>query len=394
MPTRSFAACLAGIVLIGPLAVHLFLPAIPAVKAEFALSDAMAQLTFSIGILALALSTLVYGTLSDRYGRRPVLMGGLVLFLVGCAILATARSLPALLLGRVIQAAGAGCAMTLVRTIARDAYGQAHLAKAIAYLTMFYTLGPMVSPLVGGILIDAAGWRAAFVFALLLGSAVTAGAMVLMHETHTGTGGRLDPVAVLRSYVVPFHNPCFAALVLQTAFSTGVFFTCTGAFAIIMKEQLGRPATDYGIYFITFPLGFLIGNVIATRLVGRVAGETLVLAGSLMLMASVLVQGALLLSGQVTPLTLFGPGLFMTMAQGIALPSAQSGAIALMPHSVGTAAAIGVCVQNLAGAAVSQLYGLMAGRSLVPLVVVCMLSAGLTLLCGLVPYRQARRGTD
>src|SRR5262245_37765373 len=142
MPTRIFALALAAIVLIGPLAVHLFMPAIPAIKAEFETSDALAQLTFSVGIFAMACSTLVYGTLSDRYGRRPVLLTGLGLFLLGNAIAAVASSLPMLIVGRLVQAAGAGCATALVRTIARDAYGQEHLVKAITYLTMFYTLGP------------------------------------------------------------------------------------------------------------------------------------------------------------------------------------------------------------------------------------------------------------
>ena len=391
MPSRLFALCLAAIVLIGPLTVHLFLPAIPAVKAEFALSEATAQLTFSIGIFAMALSTLVYGTLSDRFGRRPVLLVGLGLFLAGCAILAVARSFEAVLIGRLVQAIGAGCGTTLVRTIARDAYGQAQLAKAIAYLTMFYTLGPMISPLMGGILIDAYGWRAAFVFALVLGCVITFGAWSMIHETNAAPRSRLDAVGVLRSTIEPFRNPRFAAFVLQTGFSSGVFFTLTAAVSVVMKEQLGRSATEYGLYFLAFPIGFLSGNLVSSRLAGRVPMETMVLAGSALVFACTFVQSALLLAGVVTPLTLFGPGLLLTFAQGIALPSAQAGAIAMVPSSIGTAAGIGVFTQFFIGAAMAQLYGFMAGPSLVPLVVVTMLSASLVLLFGLVPWQLARR---
>lgn len=392
MPSRTFAACLAGIVLIGPLAVHLFLPAIPAIKAEFELGEALAQLTFSIGILAMAVSTLAYGTLSDRYGRRPVLLAGLSLFLAGCAILATATSFAMLLAGRVVQAIGAGCAITLVRSIARDAYGQAQLATVIAYLTMFYTLGPMISPLLGGLLIDHYGWRAAFVFALVLGAVIAVGAFLMVHETHEGAGGRLDPLAVLRSYVDPFRKPVFAAFVLQTGFSTGVFFTLVAASSVIMKEQLGRPATEYGFYFLLFPLGFLVGNVVSTRLVRRVPGERMVLAGSLILIASTSIQAALLVAGYVSPLTLFLPGFLLTFAQGVALPSTQSGAIALVPSSIGTAAAIGVFTQHVIGAAMAQLYGVLASGSMVPLAGVMMLSAVMALACGLIPWRLAGRG--
>lgn len=391
MPSRLFALCLAAIVLIGPLAVHLLLPALPVVKAEFGLSEGMAQATFSAGLFAMAVSTLIYGALSDRYGRRPVLLTGLVLFLAGCAVAAMAHSFAMLMLGRIIQGAGAGCGTTLVRSIARDAYGQEQLVKAIAYLTMFYTLGPMISPLAGGVLIDAFGWRAAFVFALAVGSIITVGAYFVIYETHKGTGGRFDAIALVRGVIDPFRNPRFAAFVLQTGFSSGVFFTLTPAVAMIMREQLGRPATDYGIFFIAFPAGFLCGNLISSRLAGKVAIETMVLVGSVLMTVAVGVQSALLLSGVVTPLTLFAPGFAITFAQGIALPSAQSGAIAMVPSSIGMAAGIGVFTQMFVGGAVAQLYGLFASRSLAPLVAVNLLSVLAVLLCGIIPYLLARR---
>ncbi len=149
-PSRTFALALASIALIGPLAVHLFLPVIPAIKVAFGIPEAWAQLTFSTALFGMAFATLFYGALSDRYGRRPVLLSGLFLFLTGSVISALADSIGVLVLGRLVQAVGAGCGMTLVRVIARDAYGPERLVKAIAYLTMFYTLGPMVSPIIGG----------------------------------------------------------------------------------------------------------------------------------------------------------------------------------------------------------------------------------------------------
>src|SRR5262245_15970471 len=145
-PSRMFSFALALTALITPLAVHIFLPVIPAVKSELALSDAQAQFTFSVALFVMAFATLVYGRLSDRFGRRPVLLSGLALFLLGTAISVVAQSVATLAVGRLVQAIGAGCAMTLVRVIARDAYRAEHLIRVIAYLTMFYTLGPMVSP--------------------------------------------------------------------------------------------------------------------------------------------------------------------------------------------------------------------------------------------------------
>src|SRR6478672_1911629 len=145
-PGRAFTISLGLIALITPLAVHLFFPVIPAVKVALGLSDALAQLTFSVALFGMAFATLFYGSLSDRFGRRPVLLSGLCLFLLGSVISALATGVATLVLGRLVQAIGAGCGTTLVRAIARDAYGQERLIKAIAYLSMFYTLGPMISP--------------------------------------------------------------------------------------------------------------------------------------------------------------------------------------------------------------------------------------------------------
>ena len=182
-PSRLFSVALALTALITPLAVHIFLPVIPAVKAELALSDAEAQFTFSVALFTMAFATLVYGRLSDRFGRRPVLLSGLALFLVGSAISAVAQTVGTLALGRLVQAIGAACAMTLVRVIARDAYRAEHLVRAIAYLTMFYTLGPMIAPIIGGALIDTLGWRSVFAFALAAGGAITIAVYAAIPET-------------------------------------------------------------------------------------------------------------------------------------------------------------------------------------------------------------------
>ena len=154
-----FAPVLASISLIGPMVIHLYFPVIPVVKAALRLTDAEAQLTFSVALFCMAFATLAYGALSDRYGRRPLLLSGCSIFLFGSVVAFLADSLATMVLARSLQAMGAACGVTLVRAIASDVYGPGRLVKAIAYLTMFYTLGPMASPIVGGLLISTLGWR-------------------------------------------------------------------------------------------------------------------------------------------------------------------------------------------------------------------------------------------
>jgi DHA1 family bicyclomycin/chloramphenicol resistance-like MFS transporter len=391
VPGRAFALALGLVAFIAPLAVHLFFPVIPAVKVALSLSDAAAQFNFSIALFAMAVATLAYGSLSDRYGRRPLLLCGLGLFLIGSAISTIAPTAPALALGRIVQAVGAGCSTTLVRTIARDAYRAEHLVRVIAYLTMFYALGPMIAPLFGGVLIDTLGWRSVFGFALLVGVLIAVAAYAWIFETRPQVSGVADETGIARGYFELFRNPPFLGYVLQSGFNTAAFMTTASAAATLMKELLGRSSTEFGLYFLVFPLGFFFGNWLSSRIGNRRSNESMVLAGSVLLMITVSVQAALLLSGVVAPWSLFLPGSFLTFSQGIALPYAQVGAMGTVPRLAGTAAGVGVFMQNMGAALFTQLYGLIANGTPAPMVVVVALSGILGLAAGVLPSRYRQR---
>jgi len=390
-PGPLFALALGSIALIGPLAVHLFLPIIPAIKVAFGVSDAVTQLTFSIALFAMAFATLIYGSLADRYGRRPVLLSGLCLFLVGSIVSAVAVSAPTLVAGRFIQAVGAGSGMTLVRTIARDAYGPERLVKAIAYLTMFYTLGPMVAPVVGGALVDTLGWRSVFGVALFAGAAILFGAYTVIYETRPTGAAKGAGMGVVRSYVALFSHLRFTAFVLQNGFISGAFMVMASASSALMSEFLHRPSTEFGFYFMLFPVGYFTGNLMASRVGSRVSTEVMVLAGSSLGMLAVGVQAVLLITGHTTPLAIFLPGCFLTMGQGISLAYAQAGAMATIPQVAGTAAGVGVFLQFFGGAVFAQLYGQLADGTPGPMVFSATLAAALAMTFGAVPFVLKRR---
>jgi DHA1 family bicyclomycin/chloramphenicol resistance-like MFS transporter len=389
-PTAAFALSLASIALIGPLAVHLFLPVIPAVKEALALSDAAAQSTFSVSLLGMAGATLVYGDLSDRWGRRPVLLCGLALFLVGSVLSMVAGGFATLAFGRLTQAIGAGCSITLVRAIARDAYGPERLVKAIAYLTMFYTLGPAIAPIAGGFLVDAFGWRAAFAVSLVGGAAIFAGAWTTLYETRpagAGGGGAFANMGRLLA------TPRFLAFVLQTGFNTGSFFVTAAAASFLMKDTLGRGAGEFGLWFLSFPLGFFCGNFVSGRIGPRASIEAMTLVGAASSLLAIGLQSALLLSGHLSPAAIFIPGFFLTFAQGISLPYAQAGAMNVVPRLAGTASGIGVCMQNLIGAGSTAIYGLMSDGTVTPLAIVASVSGVLGVIAGAAPWVLKRRAT-
>ena len=389
MPTRTLHLILASLALLGPFAIHLFFPVIPVVKLDFELSDALAQLTFSLGVFGMAFSTLVYGTYADRYGRRPVLLIGLLFFFVGSIISALAGSFTSLLVGRLVQSIGAGCGITLARAIARDVYGAEHLVKAIAYLTMFFALGGLLAPGVGGLLIDHLGWRSVFYFAGLIGFVIALSAYFVVPET----GVRMKANSgspMVASFLELLRQPRFCALVIHTGCSTGTFLIVATASSTLMKELLHRPATEFGLYFAMVPLGFIIGTIISSRVGNRASVEHMILIGAFIALIAVFVQSALLLSGHVSPLVLFLPGSFITMAQGISLPFAQAGAMAAVPRLAGTAAGIGVFVQNFCGAGFAQIYGLIADGSPTPMMEMTAITVALGLVSAAVPSLLGR----
>jgi len=387
---RLFAVCLASIGLISPLAIHLFLPVTPVLKQTFGVSDAQAQMSFSLALLVMALSTLVYGSLSDRYGRRPVLLSGLALFLLGGLIGVLADSMPVLIAGRLVQAVGAGCGTTLVRAIARDAYGPEKLVQVISYLTMFYTVGPMFAPMIGGFLIDTFDWRAVLIFSLSAGACVALGAYFFVPETRPGVKPAQGQ-GLLRGYADLFAHPRFTGYSFQPCFSTGVFFADATAASFMMKEYLHRPSSEFGLYFFLFPAGFFCGSFVSSRIGNRIRNETMVLAGSTILFAAVLVQASLLVSGHVSPQTIFLPAFFIPFAQGISLPYAQSGAMATIPRLAGTASGVSIFAQSFGGAVFAQLYGLLADGTPWPMVVVTGTSGLLCLLFGTLPFALRMR---
>lgn len=374
-----------------PLSLHIFFPALPDVKADLATTDAVANLTISVPLFVMAFASLFYGSLSDRYGRRPVLLSSIALFVIGSVCSAAADNIGLLIAGRVLQAAGGGGGLGLARAIARDVFGADKLVKVISYLTMAYALGPMISTPVGGVLVDFAGWRAVLAAAAVFGAILGIICWIVMFETHTKRAAAGVRFAPFHDYAILFGDLKFSAYVLQSGFSTGVFFTMAAASSFLMIDYLGRPATEFGLYFMCFPAGFLTGSIISSRLAGRVSPERMVLAGSVLMTTGALVQAGFLFAGQVSPLTIFLPGYFAIMAQGISLPNAQSGAINASGPLAGTGAGIGVFIQLLAAGVFTQIYGFTADGTPVPMAATVSVSAVLVIAVGVIPFLVRHR---
>ena len=255
---------------------------------------------------------------------------------------------------------------------------------------MFYTIGPMVSPLIGGLLVDTFGLRCVFGFALAVAVIIAFMVYRSIHETRPTEVAAAPKTNVTADYAALFSRLRFSAFVLQSGLITGMFMTIASASASLMQELLHRPAAEFGLDFLLFPIGFLTGNFISTRVGNRARAETMVLIGSALALLAVVSQAAVLTWAPAAPLMLFLPGTFVTMAQGVSLPYAQVGAMAEIPRLAGTASGVGVFMQHFCAALCAQLYGLFADGTPRPMIVIAVLVGILCLMAGALPFLRTQ----
>jgi DHA1 family bicyclomycin/chloramphenicol resistance-like MFS transporter len=364
-PRWYFFVALVCMTFIGPLSLHLFIPAMPAVKEDFGVSTGLAQLTMSLAMLSMAFFTVAYGGLSDRFGRKRVLLGGLVLFTCGAAACMAAGNLPMLLAGRILQGAGAGCGVVLARAIARDVYGQERVAQVIAYLTTAYVLGPMFAPMIGGQLTALFGWRALFVFASGFGLLVILAVALAVPETRARSAAA--PRGVLAGYKLLLSRRRFVGFMLQPGLSSAAFFTQATAASFLAAEHLGADASAIGLWFFAFPIGFMAGSFISGRIGASRSIEFMTILGGAIGVANGMLLVAWLYFGGVSMAALYIPGMFVSLAQGLSMPYAQAGAMAVDPQLAGSASGAVVFSQFFWPAVLQQLTGLLADGSWVPM---------------------------
>lgn len=363
---------------LGPTAMQILLPAIPVIKDTFEVSAEVAQLTLSLSMLAIAVGTLAYGPLSDRYGRKPIMLLGLCITLVGSLFCYFAHSIEMLILGRFIQAFGGAVGMVLARAIVRDVYGPDEAARVIATLVMVMVVMPMLSPALGGELMQRFGWESVFLVMAALSLIIFAILQGSLRETLAAPAPFDGVGAMLGNFVHLFRSRAFRGYALCVAFVSVVFFAFISAAPEIMITVLERPATEYGYYFIMVPLGFMVGNSIA-RQFSRLGIDRLITLGASLGVFGILLAIALQLAGLQHPLALFAPIAIAVLGNGITLPNAQAAAINEFPQYAGTASGLTGFLQMSLSAIAAQLVAVVFNGTVYPLLLL-MLAASLASL--------------
>lgn len=378
---------LAGISVLG---MNIFVPSL-AIMAEYFETDyAVMQLSVSLYLGVNAGLQLVIGPMSDKLGRRPVIIGGLVVFVLATLGCMLAQSAFVFLVFRMLQA-GVVTAMVLSRAVVRDMVPQDQAASMIGYVTMGMSVVPMLGPAVGGVLADIYGWQASFLLLLILGLGMIVWAWADLGETARPSG--LSFAQQFGEYPELLRSPRFWGYAMAAAFASGSFFSYMGGAAFVGTEVFGMDQTMLGIVFGAPALGYFTGNFVSGRYSRRFGINKMIFWGTLINFCGIAGSLSLFLLGMGSASVFFGSMVFVGIGNGMVLPNAMAGTLSVRPHLAGTASGLGGAINIGGGAALSQVAGevLAPGTGATPLLWLQILTAFAAILAITYVIRRTSR---
>jgi DHA1 family bicyclomycin/chloramphenicol resistance-like MFS transporter len=352
---------------------------LPGMVRYFGIGVSQAQATLSVFVFAFAFSQVVYGPLSDRFGRRPLLLAGLSIYVLGTLACMLAPTIEALIAARFVQGIGC-CAGTVVgRALVRDVHGAEGAARMMGYISACTALLIMSGPIVGGWLEQQFGWRAIFAFHAIVGVGMIAAIALLLGESNLEP----DPGATrvgrtLSNYAVLLSNRDFVGHALTVAFSYGCIMAFLSGSSFVLMGLLGVEPWEFGLLLGATITGFIVTSFLTGKLVMRLGIGRLLAIGTPMLAASGTLMAALAVAGVVSIAAIMAPYFLLLLASGLIQPSATAGAIGPFPRIAGTASSLLGVIQLATGALVGFAVGRLYDGTPVPMaaaVALCSLAA-------------------
>lgn len=339
---------------ISALNMSIFLPSLAAMTDYFQTNYAIMQIALSGYLASTALLQVFIGPISDRFGRRKLVLGALAIFIVASFGAMMATTIEVFLFFRIMQAAVA-TSIALGRAIVRDMVPQDEAASMIGYVTMGMALVPMVGPMIGGALEQAFGWQSTFLFLTVAGMATFALVYVDLGETVQGKGVGFREQ--FRTYPELLRSPRFWGYVLCAAFASGAFFALLGGSSFVAVEIFGLSPIWSGISLGAPAIGYAAGNYFSGRFSVQLGINRMAMIGTLITIAGLGASFLLTLGGVNHPLSFFGFCTLLGLGNGITLPNVLAGSVSVRPHLAGTASGLGGAIMIGGGAALSQFAG-------------------------------------
>jgi DHA1 family bicyclomycin/chloramphenicol resistance-like MFS transporter len=391
--TFALTALLAGLSAVGPLTTDMYLPSLPDIARLLDASTAQGQLTVSSYLIGFAVGQIVYGPMSDRHGRKPVLLGAIALYGIASLACALSTSIETLIAARFVQALGGSGGIVLARAMVRDLYAGARAGRELSLIGAVMALAPILAPIAGGALQTGFGWRSVFfvlVGAALIGATVVA---LLLPETLAQRAPeRVSPASIASSYAMVARNGAYLAYMGLATLSYAGLFAWISAASFVLQGVYGLAPFTFGFVFAVGSVGYGVGSTLSARLtryfgidgILGFGGVAVAVGGTAMLAALALGFGSA--AALVLSMAVYLAGL------GMVLPQSIAGALTPFPERAGAASSLLGFIQQSVAAVAGAVVGALLGNSAWPLAIAVVLAGGATLALWLATQGVRRRG--
>jgi DHA1 family bicyclomycin/chloramphenicol resistance-like MFS transporter len=370
--TFAMTVVLALLTALGPLSTDMYLPSLPTIAADLGATTAGAQLTLSAFLLGFAVGQFVYGPVSDRVGRRPVLLFGLGLFTLASVACAVAPSIETLVGARFVQALGASGPIVLGRAMVRDLYEGARAGRELSRMSSIMGVVPALAPILGGLLHEAFGWRSNFVVSIVFSVALALVVAVQLPETiRTRSSEPLSFLAILRGFRTLLAHPAYRVYVAFSALAYGGLFAFISGSSFVLQGVYGLGELSYAFSFGLVVIGFIGGTFLAQRIVARRGLDGTIGLGVTALALGGVLMLALVATGTPSSLAVSAPMALYGMGVGLTMPQSMAAAMGPFPERAGAASSLlGICQMSFAALVGIGLGQFLEGTALpLPLVI-------------------------
>lgn len=382
--SAGYVALLVALGSFGSLTMSIYTPVMPSVGADLGAGSDSVKLTLTTYMLGFAIGQLFYGPLSDRYGRRPVLLVGVSFFIATTFACSLAPSIGSLIGLRVLQGLGAASGAVLSRALTRDAYSAHEMPVVMSWISLGMNISPSIGPTLGGFLGEWLSWRATFWFVGGFGLVLLLVSSLGLAETNRHRSAQVDLASLLRGSGEMLRDRHFLGYVLTLGFAMAINFGMLAGAPFILQDRLGFSPQEFGLISLLSIGGFTAGTFTNNRLVGRVAATAIMSVAGWFHVFALVVMGTLSLSGVVAWWAIIGPHMVLSFGSGMIMPNSNAGALGLFPRLAGTAASwVGLAQMGMGalGTIAVAVLTLIGSRYVaMPLVIALMPFALLTVL--------------
>ncbi len=371
---------LSGLMVVAYSSIGIYTPAMPAIASYFDISSTEVQLTFSIYILAFAFGQLVYGPLSDKYGRRPAIFLGLIIYIIGSILASISETIEILIFSRALQGFGGCCGPVVGRAVLKDLFSKERSAVILSYVSMVMGAAPAFAPLIGGYLQVNFDWQSIFLFLILIGFIVFVSNLLYLKESNPSSKRieKLDLVNSIKSYFGFTNSRIFMGYSLTASFAMSMVFVYSSGTPFILISLLGIPPDIYGWYILFPTFTNFLGAYFAAKLLPVFGVDKLIFFGSFIVMVggSLMALLSILLTLSVWIIIL--PMCVVMFGLSILYPSSAQGAVSVFPNRAGAASSLNGFLHMFIASGMVLFTGALFNGTQWPLIFIVLLNGFMT----------------